>query len=96
MKLRAVLPGLPLVMMGCVELQAVPIGVMDPLPIENACGAADLQGLVGQSATVLRTMRFGVQTRIIRPDEAVTMDFSPSRLNIEIDDHEVISLVSCG
>ncbi|NUB44681.1 hypothetical protein GEU84_009825 [Fertoebacter nigrum] len=63
---------------------------------ENACGAAALQNLVGQPASVLETMRFAATTRIIRPDMAVTMDFSPERLNIEIDRAEMISRVACG
>lgn len=66
------------------------------MPAEDACGAAGLQGLVGQPATVLQTMRFGVQTRIIRPGMAVTMDYRADRLNIEIDAAEVIARVACG
>lgn len=68
----------------------------DPLPPANACGADDLQGLVGKSARVLETMRFGQPVRIIRPGMAVTMDYSPARLNIEIDAAERIIRVSCG
>lgn len=75
-------------LMACVEAA--------PLPIEQACGAPDLQYLVGQSATTLQTMRFGVTVRFIRPGDAVTEDFSPSRLNILIDGREVITAVSCG
>jgi hypothetical protein len=67
-----------------------------PLPPENACGAADLQSLVGQPATVLDTMRFGQPVRVIRPGMAVTMDYSADRLNIEIDRRERIARVSCG
>lgn len=70
--------------------------VIDPLATENACGADDLQGLVGQSAAVLETMRFSQVVRVIRPGMAVTMDFSAQRLNIEVDEAEVISRVSCG
>lgn len=70
--------------------------VTDPMPDESACGASDLQSLVGQSASVLETMRFGVVTRIIRPGDAVTMDYVPDRLNIAIDSQEIISRVSCG
>lgn len=65
-------------------------------PIENACGALELQGLVGQSARVLETMRFGTEVRIIRPGTAVTMDFRAERLNIEIDAVERITRVYCS
>jgi hypothetical protein len=70
--------------------------VPPPVNLPTACGAADLQGLVGQPASVLQTMKFGVQTRIIRPGDMVTEDYSESRLNIEIDANEKISRVYCG
>lgn len=63
---------------------------------DDACGAATLQSLVGQPASVLETMRFAAPTRIIRPEMAVTLDYSRERLNIEIDRAEVISRVACG
>ena len=66
----------------------------------DSCGAAVLQGLVGQPATVLDRMKFAGPTRILRPGMAVTMDYSPSRLNIEIDGEldgaERIARVQCG
>ncbi len=65
-------------------------------PVENACGAADLQNLVGRDASVLETMRFGQPIRIITPGMAVTMDFSPERLNILVNDAEKIESVTCG
>ena len=60
------------------------------------CGAALMQSLVGQPAGVLAAMKFAPPTRIIRPGDAVTEDYSPSRLNIEIDLHETIAAVRCG
>lgn len=65
-------------------------------PDLSTCGADALQGLVGQPASVLDTMKFGQETRIIRPDMAVTMDFRAERLNIEIDRAERISRVHCS
>jgi len=64
--------------------------------VPTACGAPDLQGLVGQDAAVLRSMRFAVQVRIIRPGDMVTEDYSEKRLNIEVDANEKISQVYCG
>lgn len=89
---------LPLAFAACVAAESPPDpGLIDPsLPPEGACGAPELQGLVGQPAAVLQTMKFGTTTRIIRPGMAVTMDYSPERLNIEINEAEVISRVSCG
>lgn len=82
-----------LVMAGCVPILQHPA---EPLPTETACGAADLQALVGQPAKVLQTMRFGQQVRIIRPGMAVTADYSAMRLNIDINANEKISRVYCG
>lgn len=81
---------LPLALMACVE---APINLV---PEETACGASELQDLIGRDATVLQTMRFGQTVRIIRPGMAVTMDYVAERLNIEIDAQEKIARVSCG
>lgn len=82
---------------GCTTAPAPP-QAPEPQPptLASTCGADGLQSLVGQPASVLQTMRFGTTTRLIRPGMAVTMDFSPSRLNIEIDPRETITRVSCG
>jgi hypothetical protein len=63
---------------------------------ENNCGAGALQTLVNQNASVLRTMRFGQEVRILRPGDAVTKDYRPDRLNICIDASETISRVMCS
>lgn len=65
-------------------------------PDLSTCGADALQGLVGQPASVLQTMRFAQETRIIRPDTAVIMDYRADRLNIDIDRNERISRVHCS
>lgn len=90
MFVRFSLIAVPLVLSGCLTVMP---GID---PGRDACGANALQSLVGQPAAVLETIKFGVTTRVIRPGMAVTMDYSPSRLNIEIDDAEVISRVTCG
>lgn len=79
-----------LVLAACVEEPPMAI------PGDDACGAPALQYLVGQPAGVLDSMRFAGPTRVIRPGMAVTMDYSPNRLNIEIDAAEVIARVVCG
>ena len=88
----------PFVLAACVEGQSPPDPVVSepPSPPAKACGAADLQYLVGQPESVLQTMKFGGDTRIIRPGMAVTMDYRENRLNIEIDNAGKIGRVSCG
>jgi hypothetical protein len=86
---------LPLIVMAACTMETTPV-TPPPMPPENACGAADLQSLVGQPAAVLQTMRFSQPVRVIRPGMAVTMDYSAERLNIEIDAAERIIRVTCG
>lgn len=71
-------------------------GAQRPPATGARCGAADLESLVGQPETVLATMRFGTVVRVIHPGEAVTEDYSPARLNIEIDGAGRIAGLSCG
>lgn len=94
MRFPPLLLALPVALMACVPEAAPP--ATDPMPVEDACGASGLQDLVGQSAKKLEVMRFAKTVRVIRPGMAVTMDYSAERLNIEINEAEVISRVSCG
>ena len=89
---------IPLGLAACVEVESPPYpgDIPPPLPPEDSCGAPDLQFLRGQPETVLQTMKFGVPVRIIRPGMAVTMDYNPTRLNIEIDESGEIFRISCG
>ena len=62
----------------------------------ETCGAIKLLRLIGQPASQLATMTLPDGTRIIRPGDAVTEDYSASRLNIGIDLHETIGSLYCG
>jgi hypothetical protein len=70
--------------------------VMAEEPDGNACGAAGMQGLVGQDRAVLAAMTLPVGTRVITPDMAITEDYSTQRLNIDLDAAGRISRVWCG
>lgn len=86
----------PLVIAACVAGVASPdSGGITPPPA-GTCGAPALQGLIGQSETVLQAMTFAVPVRIIHPGTAVTMDYREDRLNIEIDAGGKISHIRCG
>jgi hypothetical protein len=86
----AVLLSAPLVLSACVE----PLPPVDPGP--DACGASELQYLVGQPGVLLDGMRFSQEVRVIQPGMAVTMDFQAARLNFWLDRRDVIERVSCG
>ncbi|SNR39629.1 I78 family peptidase inhibitor [Paracoccus sediminis] len=70
---------------------------VEPLPVEppDDCRASAYQGLVGQPITVLTAMTFPIGTRQIGPDDAVTSDYRPDRLNIEYGRTARIEKVSC-
>jgi len=80
--------GVMLGLAGCVPMAQVPVG--------GACGAAAMQGLVGQDAAVLEGLRFSQPVRVIRPGMAVTMEYSEGRLTIEVDEAGVIVALRCG
>lgn len=83
-------------LLACAALAACMETPASGVPEEDQCGASALQGLVGKPGTVLETMRFDKPLRVLRPGMAVTMDYSAERLNIELNDANVISRVSCG
>ena len=63
---------------------------------ENACGAAALQHLLG---TPFRDDDFASTKgplRVLPPNSAVTMDHRPDRLNVHMDEDDVIVRIACG
>lgn len=76
--------------------------VMEPTPMPpvepgpDACGASELQYLVGKPGVVLDGMRFSQDLRVIQYGMAVTMDYNADRLNIWLDRRDVIERVTCG
>ena len=62
----------------------------------DACGAAGLQGLVGGSVGSLDAEALPANRRVIFPGMAVTQDFAPERLNVEVGEDDRIARVYCG
>lgn len=72
-----------------------------PAPDPGACNAAPAQFALGRTVDpALRTealQRSGARTlRMIRPGDAVTMEFSSQRLNLELDPDGRVTRVRCG
>jgi hypothetical protein len=65
-------------------------------PTADTCNMAQYASIVGQPATDPAVPAAGATVRHIRPDTQVTMDFQPTRLNIEINADGVITGVRCG
>ena len=85
--MRPVLPAALLALAAC---EAAP-----PPDAADACGAAGYQSLVGAPLAAV-TLPADLNDRVIRPGEAVTLDFRPDRLNLELDADGTIVRVYCG
>lgn len=92
---------LALVLAGCVTIEAPQVAPgpgkpVRPLPPAGICDAPQMQGLVGQPAMILSSMSLRNPVRIIKPGMAVTMDYAPERMNIQIGENGLIESVTCG
>ena len=59
------------------------------------CGAENYYYLLGKRASALDKLELPKSSRVLRPDDIITMDFSPDRLTIDIDRSGLISSVTC-
>ncbi|MCH8686561.1 I78 family peptidase inhibitor [Pedomonas mirosovicensis] len=69
--------------------------------LSSSCDAEKVQDIVGQAysdalAENARKASGATTLRIIRPGQAVTMDFRQDRLNLELDAEEKIVRARCG
>lgn len=62
----------------------------------DGCGAAALVHLIGEDMSALAAMSFPDRTRFIRPGDAITMDYSQTRLNFDLDADGRITRIWCG
>ncbi|MCA1771100.1 MAG: hypothetical protein LC677_00100 [Halomonas sp.] len=78
------------------------VGSTQPADDERtACRLDDIQSIVGTplddtSSDALARQSGAEQVRVLRPGEAATMDHRPERLNVHLNDNDVIEEVSCG
>lgn len=94
--MRILLPTLVLTAAGLLAAcEPVPTAPATPDQPSDECRASAYQGLVGQPREVTAQMTFPVGTRVIGPEDAVTADFRPDRLNIEYGRTGRIDKVSC-
>lgn len=94
---RLALPALCLVLTACqpVPHEAPYPGSPGPLDLVK-CGGDLVQPLIGQPVTNLpRSGNWGT-LRVIRPGDAVTEDYSDTRLNVQLDANDRIMALSCG
>ena len=81
------------------------VGACAPLAVDgeaevaragDLCGAEALQDLVGTSVGALEAEALPEPSRVIFPGMAVTQDFVPERLNVEVGRDDRIAQVFCG
>lgn len=75
---------------GCTTAAALPD------PIADTCNAAAYGDLIGQPATALERVLLLGKVRVIRPNDAVTMDYRTERINFMITEDERIMDIRCG
>jgi Peptidase inhibitor I78 family len=72
-----------------------------PPPASGTCDASKAQWAIGERAgdDVLERARTAAQAataRFIRPNQPITMEFSPGRLNLGLDKRDIVIGVTCG
>lgn len=85
----------PVALVSVLALSAC-VAAPSPTDPENACGAAGFQGLLGQSGQIARLLVLDRPIRVIPPNTAVTMDYSPERINFDLDAADRITGIRCG
>lgn len=65
-------------------------------PDAEDCGADRLSDLQGQHFSTLAGVDLPGALRVLYPMQAITMDFSPTRLNARVNDAGLIRTLSCG
>ncbi|SMX40051.1 I78 family peptidase inhibitor [Octadecabacter ascidiaceicola] len=87
----------PIVFLAACEA-VTPPPALDPLPTpdQDTCNASTYSHLLGQDATALERVMLLGQVRVIRPNQAVTMDYRPNRINFNIAEDERITSIHCS
>ena len=89
--MRAITLALPLLLLAA----CVPEEPAMEDPPTDACQSAGFQGLVGQPRAVLERMLLPAGSRVIGPNDPITRDYRPDRLNIEVGANDRIARVAC-
>lgn len=106
MPLKALFPALAgLLLAGCAGMTSPPAHESAPPPprveTQADCGAERVQDRVGREYSEalgesIRAESGAAAVRVIRPGEAVTLDYRADRLNVRLDDDDIISEIGCG
>lgn len=72
-----------------------------PPPVQGACNAEAAQAFVGQVATpdVVEKARVAAgaeMARVLKPGQVVTMEYRSGRLNLDVNEGNVVTGARCG
>lgn len=87
--------GVFLLLAACGTVTPVPPAKPLPDPEQDTCNAARYAALIGQDATALERVLILSHVRVIRPNQAVTMDFRPERINFNVNEMNRIVSITC-
>jgi hypothetical protein len=94
---RLVGPGLAVALLaGCVDTGAPPSIAVEPPLGEDTCGLAPARTLIALDASAIAILQRSGPVRVIGPDQPVTMDYNPERLNVFTTAQGRIERVTCG
>lgn len=103
MMLRAVTAGMLAMTLGCAPVPPADGSIQEATAGEGEtmCDASKAESLIGRTATAelgAEALRLtGARgLRWIQPGQAVTMDYRPDRLNIELDGQNRVVKIRCG
>ncbi len=68
------------------------IPTRDPVP---SCGALAYSSFIGGPVSRLQEQDLPRSVRILRPDQAITLDYSPDRLTVDVDQGGRVSSITC-
>lgn len=103
--MRLMMLALPIALAGCAPIdRETTTGQREPISLRDEgdeCGASLVSTYVGLRATTqlrsdVTTRSAAKSVRWIVPDSAVTMDYRPDRLNVELDRDDKILRFTCG
>ena len=77
-----------------------PAAVVEPTPAEAAavatCAGTDIYAYIGQKASALPASGPWTSLRVLKPGDAATMDYSPTRLTVTVDNRNLVQTIACG
>lgn len=87
----------PIVLLSACETVTPPPPIdLVPSAAQDTCNANAYSNLIGQDATALERVMILGQVRVIRPGQAVTMDFRPERINFNVGSDNRITSINCS